>query len=284
MKNELIAQLNMMLIFVIANLLAMVLLPAYSIYEGSMGEEGNDPWIAIYYVLYIIAITAVILYIAKKKKIGILKGIFYFAIAWSMWYALFPIFFYFLIPFSDLISLALSIILTIILIKNPEWYVIDLVGIFVTVGIALILGLSLGLLPILIFLAALAIYDAISVYRTKHMISLANNVIKYNLPALFVVPSKSKFSFKKVKGIKKEKGERDAFYMGYGDVLIPSILVVSTARYFGLFGALFPFLGAVGAMFLLAAMVRTGKPQPGLPYLNGGALAGLIIYLALFVV
>ena len=280
-KGETIAQLNMMLIFAIANLLAIILLPVYGIYENSMGETGNNPWIAIYYLLYIIGITAVILYIAKKKRIGLLKGIFYFAIAWSMWYALFPIFYYFLIPFSDLLSLALSIILTVYLLKNPEWYMIDLTGVLVTVGIALILGLSLGIVPIIILLAALAIYDAVSVYRTKHMISLADNVIQYNLPALFVIPSKSKYSFKKVEGIRKGGEEREAFYMGYGDVLIPSILVVSTARYFGLVAALFPLIGALLTMILLAVMVKTGHPQPGLPYLNAGAFFGLVIYLLL---
>ena len=278
-KSETIAQLNMMLIFAIANLLAVILLPAYGIYENSMGETGNNPWIAIYYLLYIIGITAIILYIAKKKKIGVLRGIFYFAIAWSMWYALFPIFYYFLIPFSDLISLALSIILTIYLLKNPEWYMIDLTGILVTVGIALILGLSLGMVPIIILLTALAIYDAVSVYRTKHMISLAENVIRYNLPALFIIPSKSGYSFKNVEGIRKKGEEREAFYMGYGDVLIPSILVVSTARYFGLLSAFFPLFGALLTMIILAIVVKTGHPQPGLPYLNAGAFLGLIIYL-----
>ncbi len=284
MKNETISQINMIMIFIIANLLALILLPAYRMmYEGSMGTQGNNPWIAVYYSIYIIAITAVILYIAKKSKINLLKGIFYFSIAWAMWYALIPIFLYFWIPFYDVISLAVAIIITVLLIKNPEWYLVDIVGILVTVGIALILGISLGILPIVIFLSILAIYDAISVYKTKHMISLADNVIKYNLPALFVVPSKSDFSFKKVKGISKnrEKEEREAYYMGYGDVLIPSILVISAARNFGFISALFTLAGSLLTMLLLAVMVNTGKPQPGLPYLNAGALAGLIISLLL---
>ena len=283
MKNETMSQINMIFIFLIANLLGLILLPMYAIYEGSMGGEENDPWIAVYYVIYIIFITAIILYIAKKKKANILKGIFYFAIAWAMWYALYPIFLYFWIPYSDLISLGAAITITVILIKNPEWYWIDIVGILTTVGIALILGISLGILPIIILLSILAIYDAISVYKTKHMVSLADNVIKYNLPALFVVPTKSQFSFKKVKGIQKEskRKEREAYYMGYGDVLIPSILVISAARNFGILSAILTLLGALSTMLLLTAMVNSGKPQPGLPYLNAGAFAGLIVSLLL---
>ncbi len=289
-KEETIAQVNMFLIFIVANLLALVLMPAYMIYEGSMGNEENNPWVAVFYVLYIIGVTAVILYIAKKKKAGILKAIFYFSVVWSMWFALFPIFYYFSVPASDLLSLTLSIIITVLLIKYPEWYMMNITGILMAVGIALIFGMSFGIVPVVVFLAILAIYDAVSVYKTKHMISLADNVIEYNLPALFVLPAKSEFSYKKAKSpIKKsankksgKKRERDAYYMGFGDVMIPGIMVVSAAKLYGIPAGIFTLIGAVLAMILLTMMVNSGKPQPGLPYLNGGALAGFILYLLLF--
>ncbi len=283
-KEETVAQLNMFMIFIVANLLALVLMPAYMIYQGSMGEEENNPWVAVFYVLYIIGVTAVILYIAKKKKTGILKAIFYFAVAWSMWFALFPIFYYFSIPASDLISLTLAIVITILLIKYPEWYMMNLTGVLMAVGIALIFGISFGMIPVVVFLAILAIYDAVSVYKTKHMVSLADNVIEHNLPALFILPAKSNFSFKNAKSPVKKKAkkkERDAYYMGFGDVMIPGIMVVSAARNYGLIAGVFTLIGAVLAMILLTAMVNSGKPQPGLPYLNGGALAGFIAYLFL---
>ena len=283
MKEETLAQINMMILFIMANLLALVLMPAYFIYEGSLGENENNPWVAVGYVLYIIGVTALILYIAKKKKIGILKGIFYFAVAWSMWYALFPLFYYFSIPFSEILSLLLSIGITWALAKNPEWYMMDLVGILMSVGIALIFGIAFGLVPVIVFLSILAIYDAISVYKTKHMVTLANNVIEHNLPALFVVPAKKNYSFKSAKSPAKEEGSRrrEAYYMGFGDVMIPGILVVATAANYGILAGVFTLIGAVLSMLLLTAMVNSGKPQPGLPYLNGGALAGFLLFLLL---
>ena len=281
MKSESIAQLNMMLIFLIANVMALLLYPAYTIYEGGLGEEGSNPWVAVYYLIYVIAATLLIIFIAKKGKKNLLRGIFYFAIAWAMWYALFPLFYYFAIPYSDLISLALSIIITIGLIKYPEWHMVNLVGILTTVGIALIFGLSLTLLPIIILLSLFAIYDAIAVYMSKHMVYLADSVIEHKLPAMFVVPAKEGYSFKKASGKPVKGGEREAYYMGYGDVLIPGILVVAAERNFGMLAGIFTLLGALAAMLLLFAMVNTGKPQPGLPYLNAGALAGLIVFLLL---
>ncbi len=282
MKSETLAQINMMLIFLVANVMALLLFPAYTIYEGGLGEEGSNPWVAVYYLIYVIAVTLLIVFIAKRGKKNLLRGIFYFAIAWAMWYAIFPLLYYFYIPYSDLISLAISVILTILLIKNSEWYVINLVGILTTVGVALIFGLSLSLIPIIVLLSLFAIYDAIAVYMSKHMVALADSAIEHKLPAMFVVPAKKGYSFKRAKGRPGKGTQREAYYMGYGDVLIPGILVVAAERNFGMLGGIFTLVGALAAMLLLFVMVNTGKPQPGLPYLNAGALAGLIIYLLLF--
>ncbi len=291
MKDETVAQINMFFIFIVANLLALVLVPVYyDMYHGSMGEEGSNPWIAIYYILYIIGVTAVILYIAKIKKIGLLKGIFYFAVAWTMIFSLMPIFYFLNFPYPGILSIITAVLLTVALAVHPEWYLMDITGVLMAVGIALILGLSLGMAPIILLLSLLAIYDAISVYKTKHMVSLAENVIEYNLPALFVIPSKSDFSFKKARPITKtskaeseeKRPQREAYYMGFGDVMIPGILVIAAATNFGMLAGVFTLAGSVAAMLLLNVMVNTGKPQPGLPYLNGGALGGLILFLFFF--
>ncbi len=282
MKPAVRAQFHMMFIFAISNILALVLLPAYHIYRNGLGEAGKNPWTPIYYLIYIILVTALILLIARWGKVKLLKAIFYFAIAWSMWYAIFPLLFYFRIPFSDLISLGISILLTLWMLKNPEWYVMNFVGVLVTVGISLILGLSLSIIPAVVLLSAFAIYDAVAVHMTKHMVVLADNVIEHKLPAMFVLPGKKGYSFKKVRRIKKEStGERAAYYMGFGDVLIPGVLVISAANTFNLEAGIFVLLGSLLSMLFLIAMVNRGKPQPGLPFLNAGALGGLLLYLLL---
>ena len=50
-------------------------------------------------------------------------------------------------------------------------------GILIGAGVASIFGVSLDILPVIILLILLAVYDAISVYKTKHMITLAEGVI-----------------------------------------------------------------------------------------------------------
>ena len=120
------------------------------------------------------------------------------------------------------------------LYKYPEWYVIDALGILLAAGVASIFGVSLGTVPVIVLLVILAVYDAISVYKTKHMITLAEGVIDLKTPILFVIPKKRDYSFIQ-EGIGKldDGGERSAFIMGMGDLIMPSVLVVSANVFSG---------------------------------------------------
>jgi len=178
---------------------------------------------------------------------------------------------------------------TALLYLYPEWYVIDILGVLISAGIASIFGISLAVLPVLVLLVLLAVYDAISVYRTKHMITLAEGVIETKAPIMVVVPKRADYSFRR-EGLDIGEGkERGAFVMGMGDLIMPSILVISSHVFAGappIFWVLSaPTLGAMaGSLAGLAVLlfyVNTGKPQAGLPFLNGGAIAGFLVGAAL---
>ncbi|MFA5221005.1 MAG: presenilin family intramembrane aspartyl protease PSH [Methanoregula sp.] len=183
------------------------------------------------------------------------------------------------------VMLILSVLATLVLYKYPEWYVIDVLGVLIGAGVASIFGVSLNILPVIVLLVILAIYDAISVYKTKHMITLAEGVIDLKTPILFVIPKRRSYSFIR-EGIGKldDGGERSAFIMGMGDLIMPSVLVVS-ANVFSksdrLFGAInLPALGAIigslAGLVVLLYFVTSGRPQAGLPPLNGGTIIGFL--------
>ena len=67
---------------------------------------------------------------------------------------------------ANIVVLVLSILATALLYKYPEWYVIDALGILIGAGVSAIFGISLDVLPVVILLLLLAVYDAISVYKT----------------------------------------------------------------------------------------------------------------------
>jgi len=184
------------------------------------------------------------------------------------------------------IAFILAILATILLYKFPEWYVIDGLGILIGAGVAAIFGASLEILPVIILLVLLAAYDAISVYKTKHMITLAEGVIDQKTPILFVIPKRKDYSFIK-EGIGKlaDGGERAAFIIGMGDMIMPAILVVSANvflkgfRLGGLINlpALGAILGSVAGLVVLLYFVMSGKPQAGLPPICGGTILGFLV-------
>jgi presenilin-like A22 family membrane protease len=181
--------------------------------------------------------------------------------------------------------LILSILAIVLLYKYPEWYVIDGLGILIAAGVAAIFGSSLEYYLVIVLLVLLAVYDAISVYKTKHMITLAEGVIDLKTPILFVIPKRRDYSFIK-DGIGKldDGGERAAFIIGMGDMIMPSILVVSANvflqgwRLFGIVNlpALGAMLGSLAGLGVLLSYVASGKPQAGLPPLNGGTILGFL--------
>jgi presenilin-like A22 family membrane protease len=194
------------------------------------------------------------------------------------------------IPFVIAIICALS--LTLLVHKFPEWYVVDVVGVVMAIGAVVILGVTFAILPAVVLLMILAVYDAISVYKTKHMISLADSVIELNLPVLLVIPKKLGYSYRQEKPRLKEQlesgQEREAMFMGLGDIVIPSLLVVSSLAFLpvktGFMGIGTNMLVAFGTMIgilcgfsVLMRYVMKGNPQAGLPLLNSGALIGYFV-------
>jgi presenilin-like A22 family membrane protease len=190
---------------------------------------------------------------------------------------------------SAIAALVGALAATALLYLYPEWYVIDVMGVLISAGVASIFGISLAILPVLVLLILLAVYDAISVYRTRHMITLAEGVLDMKAPILVVVPKRMDYSFRR-EGLNIGEGEeRGAFVMGMGDLIMPSILVASSHVFVAAPAVLWvlsvptlgAMLGSLAGLGVLLFFVNKGKPQAGLPPLNSGAIVGFLIGAAL---
>jgi presenilin-like A22 family membrane protease len=252
-------------------------------------DDPDDPLNIVFIFVILLTFTVVILLIAKFWKKQFIQVLILGAIGYTAAYLFFPLL-TLIFPkdasytsISVIIALLLAIILVYILYKYPEWYVIDIAGIVIGAGAIAIFGMSLGVLLVIILLVGLAIYDAISVYKTKHMIDLADTVMDLKLPVLLVVPKVRHYSLlKETKSLKqkiKEDDERDAFFMGLGDIVMPGILVTAIYNNIsdGLLLSLSTILGTLVGFSILMIFVMKGKPQAGLPLLCGGAISGYII-------
>tara|TARA_B110001452_G_scaffold266947_1_gene275164 strand:- start:164 stop:2413 length:2250 start_codon:yes stop_codon:yes gene_type:complete len=207
---------------------------------------------------------------------------------------------------ATLIGLAVAIMLMIALMIHPEWYVVNTVGVIVGAGVVVMLGVTFVPTLIVIFMILAAIYDAWAVYRSKHMLDLADTMIGLNLPILLVAPQESGYSMLDEKDsirpvettsmdasnenapivMKKRKKPKEAMFMGLGDVIFPGMLVISCVNSIQTSGLAVGISALIGGLFgylVLMGFVASGRPQAGLPLLNGGAILGYLIGGMIFV-
>jgi presenilin-like A22 family membrane protease len=254
-----------------------------------------------------------ILYLARRKGgVAALRHVILLAIAGALYVTLFatfsvlPLGSYLPPPYAAELNLdwalvlagSLSASLYIALLMEPQWYIVDLVGFLAAGALVAILGISFAILPAFILLIGLLVYDAIAVYGTKHMLSLADVVTETKLPILMVMPDSASFDYTASPTLKETRArppeEREALFMGLGDVVIPGTLVVSAFVWLpthpALLGLGANFLVALAALVgsllgygVLMRLVLKGNAQAGLPLLNGGALLGYALaYVLLF--
>ena len=265
-------------------------------------------------IILIIVIAPLFILLLARQRGGVaaLRQLILVAIAGALYITLFATFgvlfpvYYLLPPYGAeivavpalLLAAIVSAGLYLALLVDPQWYIVDLVGFLAAGALVAILGISFAILPAFILLLALMVYDAIAVYRTKHMVSLADVVTEMKLPILMVMPDSMGYDYTAAPSLAEQRTqpveERSALFMGLGDVVIPGTLVVSafvwlpvTPTWLGLGAGLWVAFGALvgsllGYAFLMRLVLR-GNPQAGLPFLNGGAIAGYAVaYLLVF--
>ncbi len=248
--------------------------------SSSSGNPSNGFGLVLYYIIAVVLMSAVIVYFSKKHKIGILKYLFVGSmvliifLVTSILAAFLPINIYEYYAISFAVPL---LFLYALLFKN-HWLVSDAAGLITSAGLAAFWGIDVGVYAALTLLALFAIYDYIAVYKTKHMLTIAEASANSSIPLFFIIPKKANFKFQgldlhKEEDEKKEKS--DVLILGFGDIALPNVLVVSSYLYGGVnwfYFALFPLIGGIIGMTLLFLYVK--RPAPGLPLINGGVMLG----------
>jgi len=310
MRPEYAPVVAMAVLLVASQAVAIALSPLFQSSGFQAFPNPSDVTNTAIYIILILVFTAVILGLVRYRrqnlaKYVIMASIFVtlaFVMLLPLYYGLYygtgqnqdPNFQNVLADVATLLSFAVAAVLVYLLVKFPEWYVVDTIGFVTAAGVTAILGISFGLLPAILLLIALAVYDAWAVYRTKHMITLADELTSQRLPILLVIPKKAGYSFREQKSLKAQVAsgeEREAMFIGLGDLIIPGILSVSAFTFLNdpallgrSLGPVAPFMtfavgtiiGSLVGFFVLMRYVLKGNPQAGLPLLNGGALLGFL--------
>lgn len=253
---------SFLLIFLFCQILSIViavyLLPL-DLQMALVDKNPNSIWNAVFIVGYIIFFTIVILVLKKFFKSG--NFLFLFEIM--------ALFSGISLVFSLILSSVFSYVVTtyLLILKYSfkketiytKWYNNLLLGIAIS-GAATVIGLSLGIIPVIVLLVLLSIYDLVAVFYTKHMVTLANMIIKKKVSLIFVIPSK-----------KRE------YKLGGGDIVIPAVISISlfslllktSTLLFSLMAVFFVWLasivGLVITFYILEKYKKKIKALPALP-------------------
>jgi len=184
------------LLFLGVQLGALALVEPFEAADYQAVEDPQDPTNSLLYFGVILVATAGILaafrYGGQRLIRWLIVGVSAM-LAWFVFAELFPT----VASYAGVnLPAALAALgVAVALLVYPEWYVIDAAGVLMGAGAAGLFGISFGLLPALVLLVALAVYDAISVYRTKHMLTLAEGVMDLRIPVVLVVPTSLSYSY-----------------------------------------------------------------------------------------
>ncbi|MFW5939104.1 MAG: presenilin family intramembrane aspartyl protease PSH [Halolamina sp.] len=302
------------LVFLLVQLGALALVPSFEASGYQQFENPQDPTNSLIYIVLILVMTALMLAAFKYEFDWVVRAFVVFTSGLLAWYVLGAF-------VSDPVAIPLAAVLAIALWVYPEWYVIDAAGVVMGAGAAALFGISFGILPAILLLVVLAVYDGIAVYGTEHMLDLAAGVMDLRVPVVLVIPLTLGFSIlpdegesdendaddgadadddgsdveeavsdeSAVDGESESVEERDAFFIGLGDAVMPTVLVASAAHFLdaGVIGfgpipalnvpALTAMIGTFLGLFVLLRMVFAGRAHAGLPLLNGGAIGGYLL-------
>lgn len=182
-------------------------------------DDPEDPVNSLGLIVYILVFTGILLVIIKflKRFVGILFKLLEAIVVFGTANLVLIVLFNLIFPqFLELLVVQLIILLVPFLLvatrlvyrKNILFR--NITSVIATAGAGALIGITLGLIPVVLFVIALAVYDLIAVFKTKHMVTLAKAITSKNLSFTFALPTKE-----------------HTFELGTGDMVIPLVFTVS---------------------------------------------------------
>jgi len=207
-------------------------------------------------LFYILVATLLVLFFLKKGAGLFLRFLLLFSVFVGGWITL--------IPFLGEYALLFLLLLLFLLIKKPLVVVHNTCIIIAIAGAGAVVGISLTPLIVIVLAAILSVYDVIAVYKTKHMVKMAEGMVKSKSILGIVIPFQIKDLFL---DLKKTDVQGRFMILGGGDIMIPLLLCVaflSQGVVYSLVIFAFSLMG-LAFSFILFISPETKRPIPALP-------------------
>ena len=235
----------------------------------------------IYIVSAVIIGTLLLLLLIKYRRVQL----------WKFWYGL-ACFLTLSIALGVLIpstwAFILAAVLTLLKLFRPNIYTHNLTEIFVYSGIGIFLTPILNLYWSVTLLIVVAIYDMYAVWKSKHMIDMAQFQTQTHIFAGLSIPYKTpsrKTTHPAIilSHLPKQKTEYKNAILGGGDLAFPLLFTGSAMEHLLLKGftisqalshSFLIVLGSSAALFLLLTLAKKDRFYPAMPFLAAGCFVG----------
>ncbi|MBN2042273.1 MAG: hypothetical protein JW754_00540 [Candidatus Aenigmarchaeota archaeon] len=303
MKHTLKVTLLIVLIFFLAQMVGLVALNYNTLVyeEPETGEVivhhmdtaiGERPQLEgvstlVYILIAILIGTGLILLLVRLRKVKIWKAMYFFAV-WMTCTITIGVF------IGPTISLVLCFILAVLKLYKPNPWTHNITEMFIYAGIAIIFVPLLDIFWSVVLLLAISVYDVIAVWKSGHMVTMAEFQTQSRAFAGVVIGYKEKIKGKfpkaKTKAKPKERTETRNAVLGGGDIAFPMIFAgvvmdglirsMGFTKPSAFLMALFIPVVVTIALFILLYKAEKDKFYPAMPFLTAGCLVGYGLMLA----
>ena len=235
-----------------------------------------------YYLAYIllaglIVPTAVILLLLKYKKIKIINLLIMILFLFVMYgftdFLMLDLYVFglhgnlnstgLLLTALSLLVYILPVILTVYYFKYAGKYAKNVLNILLFISISTIISIYLNIVTALILIAVISIYDYISVFVTKHMLTLAKAFSGSSFGGITLMAKKIK---------------KTSVFLGGGDLAFPAILSNEFFLHYSFLAGVFAVIGAIIGLSIILLFGKKEKAYPAMAAIGPAQFAILGLY------
>ncbi len=278
-ENAIFVATQMIALFVGLNMLVAGLREEVLIPETGQGVSFFLVSIAISTLLIIVLLK----YLKKRFFFKFLFGYLIFSGAYTVFGVSIEYFFPALAAYKffgwyliELMALVLALALAIGRQLYPIVWLQNLALMLALGGVAPMLAMFFTTTTIILVLVLASVYDYIAVFKTKHMVSMFQELMAKDAPLALVIPEKGDVFGRVDHRIVHRKGDGERRYMllGTGDLAFPTIFLVSVFAEYGMVSSLFVMAGSlIGLHFDQWWVEKNEKPMPALPAIAAASIA-----------
>ena len=228
-------------------------------------------WLFIYFIV----VTCLFVFLIKYvKNSGLFFRVIFIVVLFTGAQVFFSIF------FNQIVSAILAFIFVCCRYYYPTIWLHDLAIIIGIGGLAGSWGVGFSVTSMIIILFVLSIYDYVAVYKTKHMVKMAQSMIKYQAIIAIIIPEHVRDYLINLNEFSPSKG--GFMILGGGDLALPSLFLVSVLSQYTIYHSLIVlFFILLGLFVMHYAFIsqKNRKAMPALPPLAIFSIIGFIVSL-----